>query len=449
MVAGAMDFNNNQLLGLLILLELIQLIVIWLFIRQTYRRPLRQMNLLVGQIAAGQPPKSYFVDGPPVVMQIARHLEDIGLRLESFQQQQKEEDFNLNVLLANMVEGVMIVDHRHVVRLVNNELLNLFGLKQSPLQRTVLESLRESRVELIVRETILSGSPRRHEVTLEGATMGQSIRHFEVNAVPIRTKEGEVGGVVVVFHDITRIKQLEVIRSEFVANVSHELRTPLSIFRGYLETFIEHPDLPPEESQRMLEAMRRHSNRLNSLVEDLLILTRLEGKHVRSEWTTIKIDAFLRQLAQDWEKRTGPEKVDIEVAVPENLPTLEVDVLRFEQVILNLLENAFAYSNPPRRVKLSAALDGDMIEMRVADNGIGIPPGDLPHIFERFYRVDKGRSRMSGGTGLGLSIVKHIMQSHHGSVHVESELGKGTTIVLRFPLRQEDPVMGTATQSLP
>jgi len=125
------------------------------------------------------------------------------------------------------------------------------------------------------------------------------------------------------------------------------------------------------------------------------------------------------------------------VRVEGNLPALEVDPLRFEQVMLNLIENAVAYSNPPRQITLSAACQDEQIEVRVADNGIGIPPADLPHIFERFYRVDKGRSRVSGGTGLGLSIVKHMMQSHHGSVQVESELGQGTTIILRMPVSQE------------
>jgi two-component system phosphate regulon sensor histidine kinase PhoR len=240
----------------------------------------------------------------------------------------------------------------------------------------------------------------------------------------------------VVFHDITRIKQLEVVRQDFVANVSHELRTPLAIFRGYLETLEDNPDMPREESRRILETMKRHSDRLNALVEDLLILTRLEARQMEAEISTIRVDAFFRQLTRDWGNRTNSGAADIQIEMPGDLPPLDVDALRLEQVVFNLLENAVAYSNPPRRIVLSAALRDGRMEMRVADNGIGIPPNDLPHIFERFYRVDKGRSRTSGGTGLGLSIVKHIVQSHGGTVHAESELGKGTTIVLRLPLRQ-------------
>jgi two-component system phosphate regulon sensor histidine kinase PhoR len=356
----------------------------------------------------------------------------VGVLLADLQREQQKED--LHVLLGNMVEGVMVVDAQHVVRLVNGELIRLFDLKQSPLERTVLEGLREAKVELLVRETLESGAPRREEIALQSSAGAEATQHFEVSAVPIRNKGGEIDGAVVVFHDITRIKQLEVMRRDFVANVSHELRTPLAIFRGYLETLTEHPDLPKEDLGRVLEAMQRNSNRLNALVEDLLVLTRLESRQVEADYQTIQLDVFFRQVIRDWEKRTDTGAVDLQWRSAENLPPLEVDVLRFEQVILNLLENAVAYSSPPRRIVLSAKLDGGLIEIGVSDNGIGIPPGDLPHIFERFYRVEKARSRGSGGTGLGLSICRQIIESHGGTIQAESELGKGTTIVLRLPL---------------
>ncbi len=432
---GAMSIDDEKLIAFLVVLEVLQLALFWAIIRQRYQLSLRQLSRLTALLADGQRPKSYYIDGPALVGEVTDNLEKVGNRLEEIRRQQQEEDFNLNVLLANMVEGVMVVDQRHVVRLVNDALLNLFNLKQSPLERTVLESLREARIEMIIRDTILSGKTQQQEITLESTAV--AMRHLAVSAVPIRTGKPDVRGAVIVFHDITRIKQLEVVRQEFVANVSHELRTPLAIFRGYLETFAEHPGLSPEDSQRMIDAMRRHSNRLNAIVEDLLVLTRMEARQSPTEFTSIRIDAFFHQLIRDWEKRVDAGAVEIILRLPDKLPPLEVDTLRFEQVMLNLMENAVAYSNPPRRIVLSADVTGNQIELRVADNGIGIPPGDLPHIFERFYRVDKGRSRASGGTGLGLSIVKHIVQSHRGTVHAESELGKGTTIVIRLPLSQE------------
>ncbi|MCE0496597.1 MAG: ATP-binding protein [Methylacidiphilales bacterium] len=432
-----MDTTEHQLIVALVIFEILQLLLFWLFVRRRYQISLGQLGRLTAQIAAGRRPGSFYVDGPKVVAQISRDLEAIGLRIENLQHQQQEEDLNLNTLLANMVEGVMVVDQRHVIQLVNDELLALFNLKQSPLNRTVLEALREARVEMIVRETVLAGEPRRDEVVLESTDPAKPRRHLEISSVPIHAKKGGIGGAVVVFHDITRIKQLEVLRTEFVSNVSHELRTPLAIFRGYLETLQDHPGLPPEEVQRMLETLQRHSNRLNSLVEDLLVLTRLEARQIQVDLSAVRVEAFFRQIVQDWQKKDAAHAAEIELQVPADLPPLEVDALRFEQVILNLLDNAVAYSNPPRRIVISAALDGSQMELRVVDNGIGIPPGDLPHIFERFYRVDKGRSRASGGTGLGLSIVKEIVQSHRGTADVESEVGKGTTIVIRLPLSQE------------
>jgi two-component system phosphate regulon sensor histidine kinase PhoR len=432
-----MDTTGHQSIAVLVIFEIIQLLIFWLFVRRRYQLSLRQLVHLTAQLASGRRPGSFYIDGPPSVAQISRDLETIGLRIEDLQRRQQEEDLNLNTLLANMVEGVMVVDQRHVIRLVNDELLTLFDLKQSPLGRTVLEALREARVELLVRDTVLAGQPRRDEVILESKVPGQPRRHYEISSVPIRANKVGFGGAVVVFHDITLIKQLEMVRSEFVSNVSHELRTPLAIFRGYLETLLDNPSLPPEEQRRMLEKLKRHSDRLNSLVEDLLVLTRLEARQMEVDSSAVRVEAFFRQIVQDWQKKEDARPAEIELEVPAGLPPLDVDPLRFEQVILNLLENAVAYSNPPRRIVLSAALDGRVMELRVADNGIGIPPADLPHVFERFYRVDKGRSRASGGTGLGLSIVKQIVQSHHGTVDIESEMDKGTTVLIRLPLSQE------------
>jgi two-component system phosphate regulon sensor histidine kinase PhoR len=343
-----------------------------------------------------------------------------------------------------MVEGVMVVDEKHVVQLFNEELLNLFQLKQSPLGRTVLESLRESRVELIVANAITSGTAHQQAVMLETTALGQPSRHIDISVVPIRAKKGEEGhsGAVVVFHDITRTKQLEELRQQFVSNVSHELRTPLAIFRGYLETLQDNPDLPRDELQRIIETLQRHSDRLNALVEDLLTLSRFEAGRIKTEFSTIRMDAFFKQIVRDWTNRKNAGEVELTLEIDATLPAVDADAIRLEQVVLNLLDNAMAYSNPPRKVTLFGGVREGMMEVRISDNGIGIPPADLPHIFERFYRVDKARSRSSGGTGLGLSIVKQILQLHGGTVHAESEIGKGTTIILRLPLRQETHLDG-------
>ncbi len=428
----------------LLVLELLQLVAAWLYIRRRYRVSLRQLEQLTAQLAAGRFPSSYYIGGTKRLEAVSRNLEGVGARIEQMQHEQTRED--LHLLLANMVEGVLMVDARHVVRLANGELQRLFGLTQNPVGRTVLEALREAQVERVVRRALESGAARREELTLQSSAGVEAERHFEVSAVPIRHENGAVDGAVVVFHDLTRIKQLEVVRREFVANVSHELRTPLAIFRGYLETLIDNPKLPRADVAKVLDAMQRNSNRLNSLVEDLLTLTRLESRQVQPQLETIRLDSFFEQLVRDWSARAHTEPAEIEWRAAHNLPAVEVDLLRFEQVMLNLLENAVAYSNPPRKIVLAAEAEGLGLRISVSDTGIGIPPGDVPHVFERFYRVDKARNRKSGGTGLGLSICKEIVEAHGGTIRAESVVGQGTTIALWLPRLQRSE---TPTQSLP
>lgn len=436
--------DDFSLATTLIVLEIVQLGVFWLFIRQRYRLSLRQLVELTAQLASGKLPASYYIGGTRRFEEVSRNLEEVGRRLEQLQRERTKED--LPLLLANMVEGVLMVDARHTVRLANAELLRLFDLRQSPVGRTLLEALREAQVERAVRRAMETGASLREEITLQSSAGAEAERHFEVSAVPIRNESGAIDGAVVVFHDLTRLKQLEGVRRDFVSNVSHELRTPLAIFRGYLETLIDNPKLPREDTTKVLDAMRRNSDRLNSLVEDLLTLTRLESRQVQPEPKSIRIEAFFEQLVRDWRVRAHTDPAEIEWRAARDLPSLEVDLLRFEQVMLNLLENAVAYSTPPRRIMLAAELDGSRMKISVSDHGVGIPPDDLPHVFERFYRVDKARNRKSGGTGLGLSICKEIVEAHGGSIVAESELEKGTRITLYLPLRQRPE---SATQQLP
>ena len=231
----------------------------------------------------------------------------------------------------------------------------------------------------------------------------------------------------------TRLRQLEEVRTEFVANVSHELRTPLSIFQGYTETLIDQPDMPPEEARPILEIMHRHSRRLNALVEDLLILARLESRDEKLQLAPLEVGKFLQDAVRDWAMRSVAKQIALTAEIAPGVPVISADAFRLEQVMGNLIENAIKYTNHGGSVTVRAAAADDGVEIRVEDTGLGIPATDVPRIFERFYRADKGRSREHGGTGLGLSIVKHIVLAHGGNVHAESEQGRGTSIVIRLP----------------
>ncbi len=391
-----MDFGGNDTIVLLVLLELAQLLAFWFFVRRR-RASLRQLGRLTGQLAEGAHPASYYVDGPPLVARLTGDLEKIGARLDALQRRQQEEDFNLNVLLANMVEGVMVVDRRHIVRLVNDELLNLFDLKSSPLNRTVLESLREARVELIVREALAKNEVQQGEVALQGGP-GPSPRHLEVSAVPIRTGNSESGGVRARLprHHPDQAPRggPQPVRGQRFPRAAHAAR--------HLPGLSRDDPGPSRPSRRRAEADAGGDAPPFRAAECA------GGGSARPDPVRVEADRNRaepdpsRRLFPPARRRLAPaalrQRHGSGALHPGRRAALEVDPLRFEQVILNLLENAVAYSNPPRRIVISVRPRESEMEVRVADNGIGIPPADLPHIFERFYRVDKGRSRVSGGT---------------------------------------------------
>jgi two-component system phosphate regulon sensor histidine kinase PhoR len=241
-------------------------------------------------------------------------------------------------------------------------------------------------------------------------------------------------GAVVLFHDVTQVRQVEEMRRDFVANVSHELRTPLSIFRGYLETLLDDPQQQPDELIRILQVMERHSDRLNALVEDVLSLARLESPQAKLDLTEFDLGEFLHTVLGDWEARLRAREFRSELAVAPDLPALTADEGRLQEVIYNLLDNAAKYSSPGGIISVRAERVGDQIRLSVKDDGIGIRESDLPRIFERFYRGDKARSRALGGTGLGLAIVKHIAQLHGGHAEATSTFGRGTTVTVVLPI---------------
>jgi two-component system phosphate regulon sensor histidine kinase PhoR len=231
-----------------------------------------------------------------------------------------------------MQEGVMVVDAQHVIRLVNPSFRQLFDVKLEPVGETVLVVLRDVVFEEIVTAALRTGDPQVREVSRNGS---KPLRHFDINAVSMRDSAGQAA-VVMIFRDISRLKQLEDVRREFVANVSHELRTPLSIFHGYLETILDQPKMPRQETREILEIMRKHSLRLNALLEDLLILARLESRGERLRLEAIDIAKFAPEIAADWALPSSQKKIAIDVQVEPGLPPLRADSLRLAQVLNNL-----------------------------------------------------------------------------------------------------------------
>jgi two-component system phosphate regulon sensor histidine kinase PhoR len=396
--------------------------------------PWKDVEQLADDIVERRPPRKFLISGNPHARRIGLALETLTDRRRELEQRVRESELSVQAVFGAMLDGLVVVDDLRRIRLMNREFRRVFGIEEKVSGGTVLELIRHVSVDRLVMEAIRSGQPKRESIQLSerGARDG---REMEVSAVPLGENSAQMEGAVVLFRDVTHLRQVEEMRREFVANVSHELRTPLSIFRGYLETLLDDPHQPPGELLRILEIMERHSDRLNALVEDVLSLARLESPGAELDLSEVDLPDLLHSIMRDWEKRFASKQLKSHLNFPGNLPLLPADESRLQEVIYNLLDNAVKYSQPGGTVFLKAEIDGERIRISVADHGVGIPEADLPRIFERFYRADKARSRELGGTGLGLSIVKHIIQLHRGTVEAKSELGKGTTISVLLPVR--------------
>ena len=257
-------------------------------------------------------------------------------------------------------------------------------------------------------------------------------RWLQVNAAAISDSAGEREGTILVFHDLTRLKQLERTREEFVANVSHELRTPLSLIKGYVETLLDGANSNPEIAARFLKIIERNTERLDLLIQDLLTISALEAGRMKLNVQPVALRPLVEKTFSDLKRPAAAKHVTLKNELPDL--TAAADASRLEQVFANLVDNAIKYGRAQGTVTVGGNTTGEgKIEIFVRDDGPGIPAEALERVFERFYRVDKARSREQGGTGLGLSIVKHIVQAHGGEVRVDSGLGKGATFFFTLP----------------
>jgi two-component system phosphate regulon sensor histidine kinase PhoR len=332
-------------------------------------------------------------------------------------------------LFNSMIEGVLLLDTDGRVQLVNDSLRKGFGLADNIRGQTIMEVFRWHELaalsERLPREKIISG--------VELDMQRGSRRSWQISAALVSDRPGGPQGQLLVFHDVTRLKELESIRKEFVGNVSHELRTPLSLIKGFAQTLLDGALHDPEQAARFLQKIDKHSDRLLFLIEDLLAISRLESGQVALNIQQVSLRDMAQRVVEDLGAPAAARQTALENRIPAGL-SVRADADRLPQVFFNLTENAIKYGKTAGRVILDAReTEGQKVEVSVADDGPGIPPDAIGRIFERFYRVDRARSRESGGTGLGLAIVKHIVQAHGGEAWVESELGKGASFHFTLP----------------
>ena len=394
-------------------------LIFWLALRTS--EPIETMRRMATRVAAGD-----FTGRAPEqevgeVGELAGALNQMSRQLETRLWELTSEKAHLAGILAGMTEGVLVVDANGKLRLLNAALRQAFGLTDEALGKTVLEVFRCAGLA-----ELIGAAPAARELTF----LQPAGRIFTVQAGRLTGTTG----VVVVFHDISRLKQLENIRKDFVANVSHELRTPLAVIKGYVETLLDEEPPDAATGRQFLETIQRHTHRLEVLIDDLLSISALESQQVKLDCKPVFIRATIAAVVEELNQRAREKNITISLETPSDLPAVSADFQRLHEVLVNLIDNAIKYTPAGSLINVSAARANDFLTVCVADNGPGIAAEHLPRIFERFYRVDKARSRELGGTGLGLAIVKHIIQAHGGRVWVESELEKGSRFYFSLPL---------------
>jgi two-component system phosphate regulon sensor histidine kinase PhoR len=392
-------------------------------------RNIRQMAAAAAAFGRGEFSRRLVPTTHDELAELAAVMNDMAARIEDQLQRLSADRNRLDAILQGMGEGLMVTDGDGIVTLVNPAFCRLFGVDGSVEGRRLLEIARFPSLNESFAMVLKSGEERLEEIPLPGIEERTLLTHW----VPLMD-ETSFGGVVAVFHDISDIKRIEKIRRDFVANVSHELRTPVTVIKGYAETLADGLiESDPTTASRFVETIRTHSERLAELVADLLTLSQLEFREAPLELRCVDLADSVTSALRLLEAKASDKEVSLSSSVPVGI-TVSADLMKLEQVLVNLLDNALKYTPSGGSVSVTAVNEGAMVLIAVTDTGIGIPPRDIPRIFERFYRVDEARSRDQGGTGLGLSIVKHIVQLHGGTVTVQSTPGKGSTFSFTLPL---------------
>ncbi|HJU06010.1 MAG TPA: ATP-binding protein [Nitrospiraceae bacterium] len=399
-------------------------------------RPLSDMADVARQLAAGSLGQRIATVSRDEVGVLGATLNQMAEQLESTIREVSEDRAQLLAVLTSMVEGVMVLDCRGKILQVNPALERMLLIRATEARgRFYWEVIRHPDFNELTKQVLESRRNQSGEVTIH-----PSGRILRVEASVAGSQRENEACAVLVLHDMTTLRHLEKVRKDFVANVSHELRTPLTSIKGYVEALVDGAKNDPEEASRFLEIILKQSDRLNLILEDLLQLSQIESGQALFKREPVNLATVIERTLALIKPLAEKKGHRVTVAIPPDLPPVAGDEERLVQVLTNLLDNAVKYTPERGSIhiigrRVDAAQNGshDQVELSVADNGIGIPEADRPRVFERFYRVDKARSRELGGTGLGLAIVKHIIEAHAGQIWVESNQPAGSRFVMRIP----------------
>ncbi|MBI2608997.1 MAG: PAS domain-containing protein [Deltaproteobacteria bacterium] len=413
-------------------LALLLVILFFLFLHfktiQTIKKSVQKMTEFSKKISEGDFNHSLNIRSRDELGALANSLNSMKDQLSSLFLDLVQEKQKLSSLLSGMYDGVLAIDPNKKIILYNKRVKEIFHLKEGDVRgRSLLEFIQNPDVISFFERALKEKKIFQKQIKI----IDNTVKHYEIVVSPLQQDQENMWGVVAIFHDISDLKSVEQMRIEFVANVSHEFKTPLTSILGFTDTLINDKDIHQTQKEKFLKIIKQNVERLSYLMKDLLSLSSLESE-VMFHKLCFKIQPFVEKLMLEFEKQAQEKEITLKTHI--KVESMTADEPKLHQALYNLLDNAMKYTEKGGVITLSIQEEKGFLKLAVEDSGLGIHSTHLPRVFERFYRVDKGRDREMGGTGLGLAIVKHIALLHGGSVEVESEQGKGSLFSILIPL---------------
>ena len=424
--------GQNQIrfsIGTAVLLALILMVVIASTFTSSMVVPLQQMTEVAQKMAEGKLDTVLPVNSNDEIGALSKELNYMAQRLKGYIRLITEERNKIKAILASMNDGVIAIDRIGNILLINPAVERMFNITyEQSMGKGVIEVVRNYELEKLLFSALESGESTASELQI----LAPDPKSFRISTAPLTSETG-VFGVVAVMRDITAFIQVEKMKTDFVANVSHELRTPLTSIKGFVETLLDGALTEPETATHFLEIINDETDRMNRLITDLLSLSKIEAERFEINKSPVDLGKLIDNTVSILSPQAKEKDIMINIKIADSLPIVECDRDMVGQLLINLIDNAVKYTPHGGTITISAKPHDQGVKAMVQDTGIGIPTESIHRLFERFYRVDKARSREMGGTGLGLAIVKHILEVHNGSIQVNSRIGEGSTFTFYLP----------------
>lgn len=423
--------TNYIFLISILIIQFFAFIFLLLFIFDKYIKPIEKMTNAISELTEGNYRKRIHHRTNGTVAALMTQINTLARKLNEMSIHEEMQAEQLMTIVDNTESGLVLLDEKGYIHLVNRKFISMFGKSYDRyVGHLFYEAIDNEKIHEIIQRTFLYEEQVKDSLS---QPMGQKKNHLEVISAPIFNDHQTFKGTLLVLYDVTEFKNVELMRKDFVANVSHELKTPITSIKGFSETLLEGAMHNEESLQKFLTIIYDESERLRLLIDDLLTLSRLEQEELDLSFSNVNMDHLLNEVVSLIQFHADQNRIVFEKKIEKSL-TITGDYKKIKQVFINLLTNAVNYTGENGKVLLEVMAAGDYVKINVTDTGIGIEPQHITRIFERFYRIDRDRSRKTGGTGLGLAITRHIVESHEGKIEVESELHKGSTFTVYLPI---------------